>query len=255
MVGDYSQERAVSLNTTGTVTIPSSINGFKVTAIGLYAFYECTKIKSIVIPADVIEINWGAFNGCDGLEDIYCYIQEPFDLNSYMFILSDWTAYSNATLHVPYGTKEKYKSKEGWKNLKNIVEFGTSVNGISLNTSSVSLKVGETFKLYATVSSSNASNMSISWSSSNASVATVSSDGLISAKATGNATITCRVNDGSGKLATCAVTVEPEGSTGISSITMNAIDGNTPIYNLRGQRLAAPQKGINIIGGKKVIVK
>ena len=45
------------------------------------------------------------------------------------------------------------------------------------------------------------------------------------------------------------------GSTGISSITMDAIDSNTPIYNLRGQRLAAPQKGINIIGGKKVIVK
>ena len=45
------------------------------------------------------------------------------------------------------------------------------------------------------------------------------------------------------------------GSTGISSITTDAIDSNTPIYNLRGQRLAAPQKGINIIGGKKVIVK
>ena len=45
------------------------------------------------------------------------------------------------------------------------------------------------------------------------------------------------------------------GSTDISSITTDAIDSNTPIYNLRGQRLAAPQKGINIIGGKKVIVK
>ena len=32
-------------------------------------------------------------------------------------------------------------------------------------------------------------------------------------------------------------------------------DCNTPIYNLRGQRLEAPQKGINIIGGKKVVVK
>ena len=45
------------------------------------------------------------------------------------------------------------------------------------------------------------------------------------------------------------------GSTGISSITTDAIDSNTPIYNLRGQRLAAPQKGINIINGKKVVVK
>ena len=29
----------------------------------------------------------------------------------------------------------------------------------------------------------------------------------------------------------------------------------TPIYNLRGQRLASPQKGIDIIDGKKVVVK
>jgi len=32
-------------------------------------------------------------------------------------------------------------------------------------------------------------------------------------------------------------------------------DKSAPIYNLRGQRLAAPQKGINIINGKKVVVK
>ena len=32
-------------------------------------------------------------------------------------------------------------------------------------------------------------------------------------------------------------------------------EADAPIYNLRGQRLAAPQKGINIIGGKKVVVK
>ena len=30
---------------------------------------------------------------------------------------------------------------------------------------------------------------------------------------------------------------------------------NTPVYNLSGQQLAAPRKGLNIIGGKKVVVK
>ena len=42
--------------------------------------------------------------------------------------------------------------------------------------------------------------------------------------------------------------------TGIRAITIDN-DANAPIYNLRGQRLSAPQKGINIIGGKKVVVK
>lgn len=51
--------------------------------------------------------------------------------------------------------------------------------------------------------------------------------------------------------------IEYEGSdeTAIEGITADVIDGNTPIYNLRGQRLSQPQKGINIIGGKKVVVK
>lgn len=47
-----------------------------------------------------------------------------------------------------------------------------------------------------------------------------------------------------------------DGTTGISSATAagedNAVKG---IYNLNGQRMAAPRKGINIINGKKVMVK
>ena len=43
-------------------------------------------------------------------------------------------------------------------------------------------------------------------------------------------------------------------TTGIEELN-NDVNNDAPIYNLRGQRLAAPQKGINIIGGKKVVVK
>lgn len=44
-----------------------------------------------------------------------------------------------------------------------------------------------------------------------------------------------------------------ETPTGIGQIT--AEEGDEAIYNLNGQRLQKPQKGLNIIGGKKVIVK
>ena len=30
---------------------------------------------------------------------------------------------------------------------------------------------------------------------------------------------------------------------------------SAPIYNLQGQRLGTPQRGVNIVGGKKIIVK
>ena len=42
--------------------------------------------------------------------------------------------------------------------------------------------------------------------------------------------------------------------SGIQSVTLGK-DTNTPIYDLNGRRLESPKKGINIIGGKKVVVK
>ena len=41
----------------------------------------------------------------------------------------------------------------------------------------------------------------------------------------------------------------------INSIMMDSNESKTSIYNMQGQRLTAPKKGINIIGGKKVVVK
>ena len=54
----------------------------------------------------------------------------------------------------------------------------------------------------------------------------------------------------------CEITSKTEYATGINPIKVMSID-NAPhrIYNLNGQRLEKPQKGINIIDGKKVLVK
>jgi len=43
-------------------------------------------------------------------------------------------------------------------------------------------------------------------------------------------------------------------ASGIGNLYVESFS-NTPIYSLQGQHLNAPKKGINIIGGKKVIVK
>ena len=44
-------------------------------------------------------------------------------------------------------------------------------------------------------------------------------------------------------------------ATGISTVQNDAHIGNAVIFNLAGQRLTAPQKGLNIINGRKVMVK
>ncbi len=71
-----------------------------------------------------------------------------------------------------------------------------SVTGVTLSPTSISLNIGETSQLTATVSPSNATNKNITWSSSNNSVATVSNSGLVSAVSQGNATITVTTVDG-----------------------------------------------------------
>jgi M6 family metalloprotease-like protein len=95
------------------------------------------------------------------------------------------------------------------------------VTGVSLNTTSLSLTPGQTSVLTATVSPSNATNKNVSWASSNTSVATVSSNGVVSAIAAGSATITTTTQDGA-KTATCQVSVTPSGNP-----TYCAIKGNT----------------------------
>ena len=81
-----------------------------------------------------------------------------------------------------------------------------SVTGVSLNKSSLSLQIGGSETLTATIAPADATNKNISWTSSNSAVATVDNNGKVTAKAAGNTTITVTTADGN-KTATCEVTV------------------------------------------------
>lgn len=71
-----------------------------------------------------------------------------------------------------------------------------SVTGVSLNKKTLQMVVGNTATVTASVLPANASNKSVTWTSSNTATATVSSTGTISAKAEGVTTITCKTVDG-----------------------------------------------------------
>ena len=81
-----------------------------------------------------------------------------------------------------------------------------NVTGVALSQNKLGLKVGKQASLVATVVPSNASNKSVTWTTTNPSVATVSSNGVVTAKGQGTATITVITKNG-GKKATCTVTV------------------------------------------------
>lgn len=81
------------------------------------------------------------------------------------------------------------------------------VNSISLNKTSSTLLKGKTEQLTATVLPTDASNRSVTWSSSNTSVVKVSSTGLVTYVGKGTATVTATAKDGSGIKASCTYTI------------------------------------------------
>ena len=82
------------------------------------------------------------------------------------------------------------------------------VTGISLSKTSLALNEGESQILTATVYPENANNPAIEWTSSDESVATVDENGTVTAVSKGSARIRAEANDGSGRYATCSVTVK-----------------------------------------------
>lgn len=80
--------------------------------------------------------------------------------------------------------------------------FAATKASIKLNKSTLSIKVGSTSTLKATVTGKSSS---VTWKSSNTSIATVNSNGKITAKKAGKTTITAKAN---GKTAKCTITVK-----------------------------------------------
>ena len=107
---------------------------------------------------------------------------------------------------------------------------------ISLNKSTLTLNEGDTYQLSATVNPSNTTDKSVTWYSNNISVASVDSNGKVTAKSIGSATITAKTSNG--KKSDCTITVKDkwEGYTKVyTSEDFNNIRNNliNSFYNAK----------------------
>ena len=118
-----------------------------------------------------------------------------------------------------------------WYNEENVklASATVAVTGVTVAPATLTLEVGQTGALTATVAPATATNKAVTWTSSAPAIATVDASGTVKGIAPGTATITVKTADG-GKTATCAVTVKAAAApavkvTGItlnySSITVN----------------------------------
>ena len=137
----------------GCVNLASVIIGDNVSTIGESAFSNCQGLTNVVIPNNVERIGARAFESCSGLKTItfpksvtyigyfafigvelhtiVSLIENPFGIvgkSSSTMSTFSLDTYNNATLYVPNGTIDKYKTTEGWKDFL-FIEEGTGPNG------------------------------------------------------------------------------------------------------------------------------
>ena len=111
------------------------------------------------------------------------------------------TGVSAGEVTITVTTNDSKKTSECKITVKHV-----SVDGISLDKSEASLKIGDTLPLAVIFDPKNATNKNITWTSDNPSIATVDSEGKVTAVSSGTATIKVDTEEG-GKTATCLVHV------------------------------------------------
>ena len=99
-------------NALTSVSMPSA------TTIGYGAFYYCFALTLIDIPASVSMIDDYAFTACSSLTSVYCHWEDPLECNPGF----GYNVYENATLYVPTGTIDAYRSVFPWSEFLNIEE-------------------------------------------------------------------------------------------------------------------------------------
>ena len=199
------------------ITIPGSV-----TEIGESAFSGCTSLKKITIPDSVTKIKDFAFKNCSTIK-IVCYLGTRAQWQE-IIIGADNEALTNATIHciddphiwgkwevIEEVTYEKDGLERRTCSLCDIEETRVipklvRASAIELSESEKTVFVGDTFTITATVKPEDAFNRTVTWSSSDPSIATVDENGTVTAIAKGEAIITAESADR--VKAECKVTVE-----------------------------------------------
>ena len=189
-----------------SVALPS-----KLTRIGAYAFDRCTGLSVVKVNNSLNTIEDYAFIDCDSLEEITlpssvnvisdtafgCYRSDPF-----------WKIEKTDDLliNAPGGSAAHlYAEKKGFSFNDTAVVKAT---GITLNKTLVSVNKGSFFTLTPTITPSNTTNKTVTWTSSDTRIASVSA-GKVTAIAPGTAEI--RAETSNGLSAVCKFTVkDPE---------------------------------------------
>lgn len=199
-------------------------------AILLLAFVGCTE-KETQVEVSSVSLNTATIEMVEGETFSLVATVLPKDAE---YDGVTWASSNASVASVNSGTVTAIKegtatitASAGGKSATCTVKVSTkvvAVTSITLDKTSLSMKVGETETITVTVNPDNATDKNVTWTSSDESVAKVA-DGKVTAVKSGKATITAKCED---KTAECAVTVTvPTGSVTLDKTSLSLAVGET----------------------------
>ena len=197
----------------GSATITASVSGKSATC--------AVTVKNNVVAVTSVTLNKTSLNLIKGQSEVLVATVLPENATdkNVSWSSSDATIASvgqDGKVTALKSGKATITAKAGDKSATCSVTVSTPVESVTLDRTAVSLEVGQTTTLVATISPNDADDKNVTWKSSDVTVATVE-NGKVTAMKEGSATITASV---SGKSATCAVTVKNNVVT-VTSVTLN----------------------------------
>ena len=237
-VSDIEYQTFMGCSQLSAINIPNSVS-----KIYARAFKDCESLTSVSLPNSITIIETEAYFGCSRLTSVEIDRSTPINIDGNTFSNRE-----NATLFVPAGSEEAYKSAKYWMEFKAIKTLNNDVpvTGLSLDETNISLsQIGDTHQLKAIIEPSNATNKTINWNSSNFAVCTVTETGLVIAKGCGKANIVATTVDG-GYTATCEVTVtQPVEALALEKHSLTLKIGETERLYVQIAPLLAGNKTVN----------
>ena len=215
-----------------------------ITEIGARAFDQCRSLKSIPDCPSLKTIGERAFNNCaitgtvefpstlesigalafgrvasgqfgapQNIKEVICNSTNPPAITGTEYAFPDYV-HKKATLYVPIESLDLYRNAYEWKEFYNIKGIGeVEATDITINKAELDLYPEGTEQLSATVAPDDTTDPTIEWSSNDDTIASVSSDGIVTAHSVGTTNIIAKC----GAVSTsCKVTVNPILATSVS---------------------------------------
>lgn len=181
-------------------------------------FKDKNELENLTFGSQVSVIDPADFEGCERIKTVTVLAPTPPEVYKESF---EDAVFTSAQLRVPDEIVGAYKAAAVWQQFANIYGLNDIIaTDVEMELSTLQLTEGENATLKAVITPDNATDKTLTWSSSDETVATVDASGKVTALKPGSATITATTSNG--LTASCQLTIEAK-IIEVESIELNTL--------------------------------